>query len=194
VEPIYFESEAAFRAWLETHHASQRELLVGFHRVATGQPSMTYAQALDQALCYGWIDGVRRRVDERRWVQRYTPRRRGSHWSEVNVRRAGELIELGLMRPAGLAAFQARDPEATARYSNEARTRGLDAASEAELRANPAAWEFFQRQPPGYRRTASWWVVSARQPETRRRRLATLIEHSALGERVPPLVPPPRRP
>jgi uncharacterized protein YdeI (YjbR/CyaY-like superfamily) len=192
VEPTYLASAAAFRAWLEEHHASAPELLVGFHRVGSGQPSMVYQEALDQALCYGWIDGVRRRVDDQRWTIRFTPRRRGSYWSEVNTRRAEELIALGLMRPAGLAAFEARDPAATARYSNEARSQGLGADAEASLRADPSAWEFFQRQPAGYRRVTSWWVMSARRPETRQRRLAALIEHSARGERLPALVSPGR--
>jgi uncharacterized protein YdeI (YjbR/CyaY-like superfamily) len=142
---------------------------------------MTWPQSVDQALCYGWIDGIRRRIDDESYSIRFTPRRAGSHWSEVNTRRAQELIAEGLMQPAGLAAFEARDVAKTAEYSYEARSRGLDEAYETQLRANEAAWAYWQAQPAHYRRGAAHWVMSAKREETRLRRLAALIEDSAAG-------------
>jgi len=140
---------------------------------------------VDEALCVGWIDGVRKRVDERRYVIRFTPRKPRSTWSAVNVARMAELTRLGRVQPAGLAAFERRAPERTGIYAYEQRaTAALDAAAERTFRANAAAWEFFQAQAPSYRRTITWWVVSARREETRRKRLATLIEQSALGRRL----------
>jgi uncharacterized protein YdeI (YjbR/CyaY-like superfamily) len=180
----YFPSPGAFRDWLEANHATATELVVGFHKRQTGAPSLTWAQSVDQALCFGWIDGVRRRVDDDRYVIRFTPRRRGSRWSDVNTRRFEELAEAGLVHPAGRAAFDARDPARTAEYSYEARRRPLPPDYEERLRADAAAWAFWQAQPPGYRRTAAWWVVSAKREDTRARRLATLIEDSRAGRRI----------
>ena len=192
-DPIFFPTPAALRAWLEEHHATARGLWVGFHRKRSGQPSITWPEAVDQALCYGWIDGVRRTVDADRYTIRFTPRSPRSTWSAVNVRRATELLDLGLMRPAGRRAFEARTEARTATYSYEQRqTAALDDADEARFRADPAAWAFFQAQPPGYRQTAIWWVVSAKRPETRQRRLASLIADSAQGRRIGQLTRPTR--
>ena len=184
MEPRFFASPAELRAWLAEHHASVAELWIGFYKKGSGRGRITYPEALDEALCFGWIDGVRKTVDGDSYTNRFTPRKRGSNWSEVNIKRAHELIGLGRMQPPGLAAFEARDEAKTEQYSHEARTRGLDEPYEQMLRENPAAWEFFQAQPPGYRRLASWWVMSAKKEETRRKRLATLIEDSAAGRRI----------
>lgn len=181
MNPIFFPTPADFRAWLEANHATAGELLVGFYKKGSGRPSITWPESVDQALCFGWIDGVRRRVDDESYTIRFTPRRRGSTWSLVNTRRALELIEEGLMQPAGLAAFEARDPARTDEYSYENRPQGLDSPYEAQFRANAAAWAYWEAQPPHYRRGAAHWVMSAKREETRQRRLATLIADSAAG-------------
>jgi uncharacterized protein YdeI (YjbR/CyaY-like superfamily) len=194
VEPLFFATSDEFRAWLEQHHASEREVFVGFHKKGSGKPSMTWVEAVREALCFGWIDGVRRSLDDERYVNRFTPRRPGSNWSAINVRHVEELIAEGRMTPAGLAAFEARSAKRTGVYSYEQRHEAkLDAAQERRFRSNPAAWEFFQSQPPGYRQTAIYWVMSAKREETRERRLATLIDDSAHGRRIAQLAPPERR-
>ena len=178
---VFFESPADFRVWLAANHAAAAELLVGYYKKGTGRPSMTWPESVDQALCFGWIDGVRRRIDDESYLIRFTPRRRGSNWSLVNTKRALELIEEGLMQPAGLAAFETRDPARTDEYSYESRSQGLDEAYEAEFRADAAAWAYWEAQPPHYRQGASHWVLSAKREETRQKRLATLIADSAAG-------------
>ena len=183
----FFETPAAFRRWLAKHHRSARELWVGFHKKATGRPSLTWPQAVDEALCVGWIDGVRKSINADSYMIRFTPRRSGSNWSLVNTRRATELIREGRMRPAGLAAFEVRDPLKSGVYSFERSAAALDGEAEARFKANRAAWSFFQAQPAGYRKTAIHWVVSAKKAETRARRLATLIGDSAAGQRIGPL-------
>jgi uncharacterized protein YdeI (YjbR/CyaY-like superfamily) len=183
--PHFFASGAEWRAWLERHHAMSTEVSVGFYKKATGRPSMTWQEAVDQALCFGWIDGVRHRIDDERYRQRFTPRKKGSNWSAVNIKRVKELTEQGLMAPAGLAAFAPRTPERSGVYSYENRPHELPPQYEKRIRANRAAWKFFQELPPGYRRTMIWWILSAKQDATRERRLASLIEHSAKGERIP---------
>jgi uncharacterized protein YdeI (YjbR/CyaY-like superfamily) len=191
-EATFFSSPAEFRRWLQRHHASARELWVGFHKKATGRQTITWAQAVDEALCFGWIDGVRKSVDGDRYANRFTPRRRGSTWSLVNTRRAQELIAEGRMRPAGLRAFEARDPARSGLYSFERANAALTPDAEARFRAETAAWQFFQAQPPGYRRTVLHWVTSARQQETRDRRLDILIRDCRNGERIGPLRRPDR--
>jgi uncharacterized protein YdeI (YjbR/CyaY-like superfamily) len=187
-KPTFFAAPAEFRAWLEEHHATARELWVGYHRKGTGRPSITWPESVDQALCFGWIDGIRKSVDDASYMIRFTPRRARSTWSAVNVMRVVELTELGLMRPAGLRAFEERTDEKTGIYSYEqARTAELDAAHEERFRAHEPAWEFFQAQPAWYRRAATRWVASAKKEETRLRRLATLIEDSAHGRTIAPL-------
>ena len=187
MEVVYFKSSADFRAWLEEHHASATEVWVGFYRKDSGVPGITYPEAVDQALCFGWIDGVRRSVDSSSYTNRFTPRKPGSNWSAVNVKRVGELSELGRMHASGLKAFETRDPSRSQEYSHEGRAAELDGEYAERLRAHPAAWAFFRAQSPWYRRTASWWVVSAKKEETRAKRLATLIEDSAAGLWVGPL-------
>jgi uncharacterized protein YdeI (YjbR/CyaY-like superfamily) len=188
MKPRFFATPARFRAWLEKHHARAPELLVGFHKVGSGQPSLTWPQAVDEALCFGWIDGVRRSLGADSYVIRFTPRRPGSNWSLINVRKVGALTRAGKMRPAGRAAFAARRAERTGRYSFEQRKAPkFTAAQLRRFRANQAAWGWFQACPPGYRRVATHWVVSAAKPETRERRMGILIADCARGLRIGPL-------
>jgi uncharacterized protein YdeI (YjbR/CyaY-like superfamily) len=184
MQPTYFRSPTDFRRWLEKNHAKTAELYVGFHKKATGEPSLTYPEALDEALCFGWIDGVRKSVDDGRYTIRFTPRKPGSKWSAVNIKKAEALKAAGRMAPAGLAAFDGRNPE-RAGYSFEERPSAFDPDLEARFRENSKAWEFFQAQPPGYRRIGIWYVLSAKKEETRRRRLERLIGDSEKGVRLP---------
>ena len=184
MDPIFFASPAEFGAWLAENHASASELWVGFWKKHTGQPALTWPQSVDEALCYGWIDGVRKSVDADRYVIRFSPRKARSGWSEVNLKRMGELIEAGLVRPAGMAAYEARDVEKTRSYSYENRTQPLEPDLEERFRANPEAWAFFSTQPPGYQRMATWFVMSGKQPATRLRRLTTLIAVSQARRRI----------
>ena len=184
MKPKFFNSRERFREWLERHHASAKETLVGFHKKNSGKKSITYAEALDEALCFGWIDGVRRNFDETSYTIRFTPRKPRSIWSLVNVRHVERLQKEGRMHPAGTAAFERRTPERTGIYSFENRPRELSAEFQKEFRKNKPAWEFFQKQPPGYKRLMSFWVMSAKKDETRMVRLKRLIESSAKRERV----------
>lgn len=191
VKPTFFPTPAAFRAWFEAHHETTAELLVGFYKTGSGKPSITWPESVDAALSFGWIDGVRRSLGDESYTIRFTPRKPRSTWSAVNIARVAELTKLGLMRPAGLAAFEKRIEAKSAIYAYEQRgTAKLDEAQEKQLRANKKAWEFFQAQPPWYRRTASYWVISAKREETRAKRLATLIEDSAKGKTIGPLTRP----
>jgi len=184
VKPAFFDSSAAFRRWLEEHHDSTRELLLGFYKRGARKSGITYREALDEALCFGWIDGVRKAIDDEKWTIRFTPRKPRSIWSVVNTKRAHELIAGGAMRPPGLAAFEQRDEQRTQLYSYEAQSRPLDESYARRLRANEKAFRFFEAQPPSYQRIASWYVMSAKQEGTRQRRLASLIASSARGERI----------
>jgi uncharacterized protein YdeI (YjbR/CyaY-like superfamily) len=186
-KPTYFTSPDAFRRWLERHHATSPELWVGFHKRATGRPSLSWPESVDVALCFGWIDGIRKSIDDERYTIRFTPRRRSSRWSLINVRRVAALQREGRMRPAGRAAFEARREARTGTYSYEQRPRRLDRRSLEALRARPKAWAFYHAQAPWYRRVVAFWVLSAKREETRARRLATLIEHSARGRYIPGL-------
>lgn len=178
----FFPTPADFRAWLAANHTTAAELWVGYYKKGSGRPSITWPESVDQALCFGWIDGVRKSLDGESYAIRFTPRRAGSTWSEVNTKRAFELIDQGLMQPAGLAAFAVRDEDKTAaQYSYEARRQPLDHAYEAEFRADAVAWDYWQVQPAHYRHGATHWVMSAKREETRRKRLATLVADSAAG-------------
>jgi len=188
--PIFFKTQSAFRAWLEKNHATKKELLVGFYKKSSGRPSITWPEAVDEALCFGWIDGVRKSIDEARYTIRFTPRTARSVWSAVNIKRAKELKKQGLMHPAGIAAFARRSEEQSRIYSYERKRAALDPAFEQRFRANKRAWAFFESQPPSYKKAAVWWVVSAKREETKLRRLDALIDHSGRRERVPPLTPP----
>jgi uncharacterized protein YdeI (YjbR/CyaY-like superfamily) len=188
--PKHFAAAAAFRAWLERHHASERELWILFYKKASGKGGMTYREAVDEALCFGWIDGRVKSIDADSYMQRFTPRRPGSIWSNVNVRHIARLTAAGQMHPAGLAAFAARDEKKTGVYSFEKRPENFPADLEKIFRAKSKAWRFWQAQPPGYRRVITHWVISAKREETRQRRLATLIAESAAGRRIDFLKPP----
>jgi len=175
MEPKFFAAQSAFRKWLAKHHGSARELWVGFYRKESGQGGITYPEALDEALCFGWIDGLRKAVDDSSYTIRFTPRK---------ADRVEELIKLGRMQKPGLTAFETRDSEKSQRYSYERYTCRLEAAHEKRFKANAKAWEFFRAQAPWYQRTTTWWVVSARREETRLKRLATLIADSEKGRRI----------
>jgi uncharacterized protein YdeI (YjbR/CyaY-like superfamily) len=191
MNPRFFATPAEWREWLADHHDTVPELWVGFHKRGTGRPSITWPESVDQALCFGWIDGMRRRLDDERYAIRFTPRRKGSVWSRVNLERVKELTRGGLMHAAGLAVHAARVPAKSVRYSYEQRqTAKLPAAMVSRFRRNRKAWAFFQAQPVWYRHTAVWWIVSAKREATRERRLATLIEDSAAGRPIKPLTRP----
>jgi len=187
-EAIFFSSPSELRAWLEEHQATASELWIGCYKKASGKRGLTWSEIVDEALCFGWIDGKVQRIDEHRYRQRLTPRRRNSNWSAVNIAKVAELRAQGRMTPAGDAAFAARREDRSAVYSYERRHEAtFDAEQEATFRANATAWDWFTAQAPSYRTMATFWVVSAKRPDTRTRRLATLIECSAEGRRVPPL-------
>ena len=193
LEALYFASPEKFREWLEQHHATDSELWVGFHKKDTGRPSLTWPESVDEALCFGWIDGIRKSVSAAAYVIRFTPRKTTSIWSNVNIRKAEALVKCGRMRPAGLRAFEARDSKKSGIYAFEQRKKAqLTPPEEKQFRANKEAWTFFESQPPGYRQVATWWVISAKRPETRARRLATLIDDSKARRRIRQLQPTPR--
>jgi uncharacterized protein YdeI (YjbR/CyaY-like superfamily) len=193
MEPTTFETPEAFRRWLEQHHDTETELWVGFLRKSTGKPSMTWAQAVDEALCFGWIDGKTKRVDEASWMIRFTPRRKGSVWSQRNIGRVKVLSREGRMHPAGMAAFKVRREDRSGIYSYEQRHRAVfDPAFERRFRRNRKAWAWFEAKAPSYRQAAIRWVMTAKKEETRERRLLQLIEASAAGRTVPPMTPPSR--
>lgn len=182
---VFFPNAAAFRAWLVEHHATATELLVGYYKVGTGRPSMTWSESVDEALCFGWIDGVRRRIDDASYMIRFTPRRPTSIWSAVNLAKIEVLTAAGRMQPAGVRAFEARQESRARVYSFEQATpTTFDAAQEALFRRDAAAWAYFERAPAGYRRTVTHWVVSAKQPATRERRLTQLMQACREGRRL----------
>jgi uncharacterized protein YdeI (YjbR/CyaY-like superfamily) len=185
-EVMVFPDAAAFRAWLEEHHGDRTEAWVGYYRKGVPKACMRYPEAVDEALCFGWIDGIGYGVDDEVHTNRFTPRQRRSTWSATNVRRVGELMAEGRMHPAGLAAFEARTSDRTGIYSYENRPADLPVPYRRALQADASAWAWWQAQPPGYRRTATWWVVSAKQETTRQRRLATLIGDCAAGRMIKP--------
>lgn len=183
--PVFFESAAAFQAWLEEHSSHEPELLVGFYKVGSLRPSMTWPEAVDEALCFGWIDGVRRRIDEHSYQIRFTPRKARSVWSAVNIAKANKLISQGRMRPAGMAAFSRRSERKSGIYSYEqSGALDLTPAESRQFKRSKHAWEYFEQAPPGYRRMVLHWLASAKRPETRRRRLVQLMEACAAGQRL----------
>ena len=192
-KPLFFSSPSAWRAWLKKHHADTEELWVGFYKRDSGRPSITWPESVDGALCFGWIDGVRKSIDDISYRIRFTPRRPRSVWSAVNVRRATELSTLGLMHSAGLAAFEKREGKRSEIYSYEQRKNAkLPPAYEKEFRRHPAAWKFFRALAPWYQRTSTYWVISAKKEETRLKRLGLLVDHSERQQKIPPLAGPPR--
>ncbi|MBV9181344.1 MAG: YdeI/OmpD-associated family protein [Acidobacteria bacterium] len=180
-KPIFFKNPSAFREWLEKNHGRKKEVLVGFYKRASGKPSLTWPESVDAALSYGWIDGVRKSIDNISDSIRFTPRKPASTWSAINVERVAKLTRLGLMRPAGMWAFQARRQDKTAVYAYEQQPKKLPSAYEQQFQANRKAWDFFQKQPPWYQRTATYYVISAKRQETCQRRLAELIRDCAEG-------------
>ena len=182
--PRFFGSSREFRDWLSKHHATSRELAVGFYKTNSRKSGMSYGEALDEALCFGWIDGVRKSIDGGRWLIRFSPRKPGSVWSLVNIHHARRLIKSGKMDAAGLAVFRQHDPAKSRIYSYEVRRRPLAAAHEKLFRSNPRAWKFFRDQAPSYQQVARWWIVRATKEETRLKRLNMLIESSARGRRL----------
>ena len=180
----FFSTPADLRKWFRRNHATEKELWVGFHKKHTGRPSITWPESVDEALCVGWIDGIRKTIDSESYMIRFTPRRRGSIWSAVNIKRVEVLTNEKRMQPAGLAAFAARVENKSGIYSYEQRSEQLPEPYASQLRKNKKAWRFFQDQPPSYRKVIGWWVVSAKQEETRRKRLARLADESARGRRL----------
>jgi uncharacterized protein YdeI (YjbR/CyaY-like superfamily) len=180
----YFRTPADLRTWFEQHHASAEELLVGYYKRDSGKPSITWPESVDEALCVGWNDGIRRRIDELSYSIRFTPRRSGSIWSAVNIKRVQVLTDEGRMLPAGLKAYAARRENKVGIYSYEQRPVEIPDPYATLFRQNPVAWEFFQSLPPSYRKTASWWILSAKTEATRLRRLEKLIEDSANRRRI----------
>ena|SRR5437660_3410510 len=180
----YFRSPTDLRKWFARHHAAEKELWVGYYKKGSGKPGITWPESVDEALCVGWIDGIRKSVDEERYTIRFTPRKRSSIWSAVNIKRARELKRQGLMQASGLEAFKARRENKSGIYSYEQRSAELPEPYITLLKKNEAAWKFFESQPHGYRKQMSWWVVSAKTEETRLKRLAKLMEVSATGRRI----------
>jgi uncharacterized protein YdeI (YjbR/CyaY-like superfamily) len=188
MDTIFFPTAADWRAWLQANHETESEVFVGIYKRASGKACPTWAELVDQALCFGWIDGVRRGLSDDAYAIRFTPRKQTSTWSAVNIKRFGELREAGVVAPAGHAAFERRREDRTGIYSYEQRRQAtLPPELEERLRGNAQAWEYFSAQPPWYRRTATHWVTSAKRPETRERRLNQLIEDSAAGRAIKPL-------
>jgi uncharacterized protein YdeI (YjbR/CyaY-like superfamily) len=179
-KPTFFASPLDFREWLEKNHANAQELWVGFHKRDSGRPSLTWPESVDCALCFGWIDGVRKSLNATSYTIRFTPRKPTSTWSAINIKRVAELTKMGMMHAAGMEAFGRRTEEKSAIYAYEQRHKAkLSAAYEKRFRAQHAAWDFYRAQPPWYQRVSAYWVISAKKEETRLKRLATLIEESA---------------
>ena len=189
MKPKFFSTPDKFREWLERNHDSASELLLGFHKKSSGKKSITYAEALDEALCYGWIDGVRKNLDETSYTIRFTPRKARSIWSNVNVNHVERLTKEGRMRPAGIEAYARRDPKLTGIYAFENRPRELSPEFEKAFRKNKTAWSFFEKQPPGYKRLVIFRVMEAKREETRLKRFKDLVEVSEKGLRLGILEP-----
>jgi uncharacterized protein YdeI (YjbR/CyaY-like superfamily) len=181
IQPTFFATAADFRHWLAQNHQNALELLVGFYKVNSGKQSMTWSESVDQAICFGWIDGVRKSMDEKRYTIRFTPRKPNSIWSAVNIKKVEMLIQQGLMQPAGLARFEAKQESKSKIYAYEMEEMTFSPEMEQLFKENPLAWDFFQRLAPSYRKTAIHWVMTAKQEITKRKRLNELIADSAAG-------------
>jgi len=181
----FFKTPLDFRKWLVAHHDSETELWVGFYKKDSGKASITWPQSVDEALCFGWIDGIRKNIDEISYKIRFTPRQQRSTWSAVNIKRVAELTEQRLMQKHGLEAFAARQENKLGIYSYEQRSPEMPAQYAKQMKKNAAAWKFFQAQPPSYRKALNWWILSAKREETRLKRLDRLTEESARGRRIP---------
>lgn len=195
MKPTFFATPADLRAWFEKHHETETELLVGFYKKDSGKPSITWPESVDEALCVGWIDGVRKSLDAASYTVRFTPRKPTSIWSAVNIARVEALTQAGHMKPAGLKAFEQRRENKSGIYAYEQRDQiELSEPETQAFQANPTAWDYFQSRPSSYRKAALWWVVSPKKEETRARRVATLIEDSANGRMIKQFVRPSNKP
>lgn len=186
MDVLFFATPEAFRAWLDANHDRSTEQWVGYYKKATKLPSITWPESVDQALCYGWIDGIRKSIDEKSYKVRFTPRKPKSHWSDVNIKKVEELTKAGLMRPAGIEAYSRRTEENSRKASFEQTEVILDKAYEQQLKANKVAWTYFNGSTPSYKKQTIWWIMSAKKEETRLRRLHILIESSEKGDVIPP--------
>jgi uncharacterized protein YdeI (YjbR/CyaY-like superfamily) len=184
-KPVFFRTPQDFRTWLAKNHSTKGELLVGFYKKDSGRPSITWPESVDEALCFGWIDGIRKNIDEFSYAIRFTPRKVKSIWSSVNIKRAQVLMEQGQMRPAGLKAYEARRENRSGIYSYEQRSVDLEEPYNRLLKENKAAWKYFSAQPPSYRKVVSWWIISAKKEETRLKRLEKLMSFSTQEQRIP---------
>jgi len=184
MKPLFFNDQTEFREWLEKNHTNESELLVGFYKKNSGKPNMTWSQSVDEALCFGWIDGIRRSVDKESYCIRFTPRRPTSNWSNLNLKKAEELIKLGLMQKAGLEIYKQRKTDKSGTASYESRPKQLDTELAARFKSNTVAWEFFSRQAPSYQRTIIHWIMSAKQEKTKTIRLAKTINESEKHNRI----------
>jgi uncharacterized protein YdeI (YjbR/CyaY-like superfamily) len=189
-KPTFFPTPSDFRAWLEAHHDKLSEHLVGFHKKSSGKPSITWPESVEVALCFGWIDGVRKSLDETSCTIRFTPRKPTSTWSAININLVEKLTKQGLMHPAGLKAFAARSEKKSGIYSYEQRKSArFTREQEKQFRANKPAWDFFQSQPPGYKQLTTYWVTTAKKEETKQKRFSILIDHSQHQRKIPRLIP-----
>lgn len=182
---LFFATAVDFHAWLAEHHADTQELWVGFYKKDSGRASLTYPESVDEALCFGWIDGIRKSLDAESYTCRFTPRRPGSLWSPFNIQRVQELITLGRMQPPGISAYDSRKEKIFGEFTYANRSPDLAEPYAGILKQNTAAWAFYQAQPPSYRKVANWWVVCAKQEETRLKRLAELAECCVQGRLIP---------
>ena len=181
ITPTYFDDQDKFRQWLELHHDKEKEIIVGFYKVSSGKPSMTWSQSVDQALCFGWIDGVTRSINHERYCIRFTPRKKTSIWSAVNIKKVEELTKLGLMKPEGLIAFSYKTESRSKIYSHEKEPVALDLSYENQFKQDQVAWDFFSEQAPSYKKVMIHWIMSAKQEKTRQSRLEKTIEVSKIG-------------
>ena len=187
IKPAFFPESSDFRKWLQSHHKREPEIWVGYYKKGTGLPSISWPESVDQALCFGWIDGIRKGIDDVSYMIRFTPRKTVSHWSAVNIKRVKALTKTNLMKPSGLEAFGRRRKEKSAKASYEQDKVKLDRVYEKMLKANKKAWSYFKSTPPSYQKPCTWWVMSAKRESTRLRRLNVLISSSEKKETIPPL-------
>ncbi|MCE3277956.1 MAG: bacteriocin-protection protein [Bacteroidetes bacterium] len=184
MEPVFFPKQSDFRKWLEKNHLKEKELIVGFYKVKSGKPSLTWSESVDQALCFGWIDGIRRSIDEESYCIRFTPRKPKSIWSAINIKKISELKENGMLKPSGIAAFEKREEKRSVIYSYEKCPSVLSEEYEDQLRSNKKAHKFFNALPPSFRNVCIHWVMSAKQEKTRISRMKPLITASEAGKRI----------
>ncbi|ASK32153.1 bacteriocin-protection protein [Chryseobacterium sp. T16E-39] len=184
MEALFFATPQEFRKWLEKNHETEKEVIIGFYKVGTKKPSMTWSESVDQAICFGWIDGIRKSIDKDSYSNRFTPRKPTSIWSTINIKKVEDLTKAGLMKPAGLKAFELRKQEKSSIYSHENKLAQLDPAYEKQFKANKKAWDFFTNQAPSYKKVMLHWIMSAKQEKTRLSRLEKTIGESELEKRV----------